>query len=149
MIIILLLDFLSIFNIVLKYPDIVPPIPVAARSKLWVYVSSLAGLWVRIPPWEWIRVCCGCCMLSGRGLCVGPITRPEESYSVIVKTLWGIPDPQSPLSLRKKESSHVALYWTTPFHKISRQDAQIIAAFTPLPFLKSRWVPTSWLAFWR
>jgi hypothetical protein len=25
-------------------------------------------------------VCCDCCMLSGRGLCNGLITRPEESY---------------------------------------------------------------------
>jgi hypothetical protein len=25
-------------------------------------------------------VCCKCCMLSGRGLCDGPIPRPEESY---------------------------------------------------------------------
>jgi len=25
-------------------------------------------------------VCCKCCVLSGRGLCVRPITRPEESY---------------------------------------------------------------------
>jgi hypothetical protein len=25
-------------------------------------------------------VCCVCCMLSGRGLCDGLITRPEESY---------------------------------------------------------------------
>ena len=25
-------------------------------------------------------VCCECCVLSGRGLCVGLITRPEESY---------------------------------------------------------------------
>jgi hypothetical protein len=25
-------------------------------------------------------VCCGCCVLSGRGLCDGLITRPEESY---------------------------------------------------------------------
>jgi hypothetical protein len=24
--------------------------------------------------------CCECCMLSGRGLCDGLITRPEESY---------------------------------------------------------------------
>jgi hypothetical protein len=23
---------------------------------------------------------CECCVLSGRGLCNGPITRPEESY---------------------------------------------------------------------
>jgi hypothetical protein len=25
-------------------------------------------------------VCCECCVLSGRGLCDGAITRPEESY---------------------------------------------------------------------
>ena len=25
-------------------------------------------------------VCCECCLLSGRGLCDGLITRPEESY---------------------------------------------------------------------
>jgi len=25
-------------------------------------------------------VCCECCVLSGRGLCVGLITRPKESY---------------------------------------------------------------------
>ena len=27
-------------------------------------------------------VCCECCVLSGRGLCVGLITRPEEFYEV-------------------------------------------------------------------
>jgi len=30
-------------------------------------------------------VCCECCVLSGRGLCDGLITRPEESYR-----LWGV-----------------------------------------------------------
>jgi hypothetical protein len=38
-----------------------------------------------------MSVCCECCVLSGRGLCDGLVTRPEESYrlwcvlSVIVK----------------------------------------------------------------
>jgi hypothetical protein len=27
-----------------------------------------------------MSVCCDCCLLSGRGLCVGLITLPEESY---------------------------------------------------------------------
>ena len=40
----------------------------------------LLRLWVRIPPWAWISVCCECCVLSGRGLCDGLITRPENSY---------------------------------------------------------------------
>jgi len=39
-------------------------------------------LWVRIPPGAWMPVYCECCVLSGRGLCVGLITRPEESYRV-------------------------------------------------------------------
>ena len=36
--------------------------------------------WFRIPPGAWMLVCCECCVLSGRGLCDGPITRPEKSY---------------------------------------------------------------------
>ena len=35
---------------------------------------------VRILPGAWMFVCCECCVLSGRGLCDGLITRPEESY---------------------------------------------------------------------
>jgi hypothetical protein len=42
--------------------------------------TRLLRLWVRIPPGEWIFVCCACCMLSGRGLCDELINRPEESY---------------------------------------------------------------------
>ena len=37
-------------------------------------------LWVRIPLGSWMSVCCECCVLSGRGLCDGLITRPEKSY---------------------------------------------------------------------
>ena len=43
-------------------------------------VSRPLRLWVRIPPGAWIFVCCECCVLSGRGLCDGFVTRPEESY---------------------------------------------------------------------
>jgi len=42
--------------------------------------ARLLGSWVRIPPGSWVSVCCECCVLSGRGLCVGLITRPEETY---------------------------------------------------------------------
>jgi hypothetical protein len=42
--------------------------------------ARLLGLRVRIPPGACIYVACECCVLSNRGLCVGPITRPEESY---------------------------------------------------------------------
>ena len=37
-------------------------------------------LWVRIPPGAWMFVSCECCVLSGRGLWDGLITRPVESY---------------------------------------------------------------------
>ena len=47
------------------------PVPVAAR---------LLRLWVLIPPVAWMFVCCDCCVLQGRGLCDGLITRPEKSY---------------------------------------------------------------------
>ena len=36
--------------------------------------------WVRIPPGAWMFFCCECRVLSGRGLCVELITRPEKSY---------------------------------------------------------------------
>ena len=52
------------------------PVPVAARSS----AARLLRLWVRIPPGAWMFVCCECCLLSGRRLCDGLITRPEESY---------------------------------------------------------------------
>jgi hypothetical protein len=42
----------------------------------------LLGLWIRIPPGAWMSVSFECCVLSGRGLCVGLITSPEESYRV-------------------------------------------------------------------
>jgi len=47
------------------------PVPLATR---------LLRMWVRIAPGAWMSFCCERCVLSGRGLCVGLITRPEESY---------------------------------------------------------------------
>ena len=50
--------------------------------RRWSAATRLQGLRVRIPPRTWRSVCCECCVLSGRGLCDRPITRPEESYRV-------------------------------------------------------------------
>jgi len=58
--------FLFMFSII-----ILLPIPVAAR---------LLGLWVWIPSGHGCPPVVKYCVLSGRGLCVGIITRPEESY---------------------------------------------------------------------
>jgi hypothetical protein len=35
--------------------------------------------WVPIPPCAWMFVCFECCVMPGRGLCDGLITRPKES----------------------------------------------------------------------
>ena len=56
--------------------------PVAARSKAWVCGRSLAGI-VGSNPAGGLDVSCECCLLSSRALCVGLITRPEESYPVL------------------------------------------------------------------
>jgi hypothetical protein len=50
--------------------------------------ARVMGLRVRIPPSAWRSVFCECCVLSGRGLCVGLITRPEESYRVWCIWMW-------------------------------------------------------------
>ena len=51
----------------------------AARSKVWVCGRSLAGIAVLSP-----SVCRKCCASSGRGLCDGLITRPEEVLPIVV-----------------------------------------------------------------
>ena len=35
-----------------------------------------------------MSVCCDYCVLSGRGLCVGLIIRPEESYRMWCVCVW-------------------------------------------------------------
>jgi len=55
------------------------PNSVAARSNAWVYGRSLVGI-VGSKPAGDMDVCFGCCMLSGRGLWDGLITRLENSY---------------------------------------------------------------------
>ena len=55
------------------------PIPAAAWSKVWVCGTSPAEIVVSNPTWG-MDVCCECRVLSGRGLCDGLITHPEESH---------------------------------------------------------------------
>ena len=58
------------------------PVPVAARSKAKSAAARRLRLWVRIPPGQLMSLCCECCVLLGKGLCDGLITRPEESKRV-------------------------------------------------------------------
>ena len=72
-------------NLLIKFNDhSLPPIRVAARSKVCGSAAAqLLGLRVRIPPVVWMSVSCECCVSSGRGLCDGLITRPEEFYGCL------------------------------------------------------------------
>ena len=67
-------------------------IPVAERSKAFVYGCSVAGT-EGSNPIEGMEftLSCDCCVLSGRGLCGGPFPRPEESYQVRVSPCDQIP----------------------------------------------------------
>ena len=56
----------------------------ATRSK----AARLLGVWVEIPPGACMSVSCECCVLSGRGLCVGLITRSVGSYWVWRVWVW-------------------------------------------------------------
>ena len=54
----------------------------AEQCKMWVCGRQFAGI-VGSNPSDGVEDCpCECCVLTGRGLCVGVITSPEESYRV-------------------------------------------------------------------
>jgi len=50
--------------------------------------AFLLRLRVKIPPGAWMSVSWQYCVLSGISLCVGPITRPEQSYRVWCVWVW-------------------------------------------------------------
>jgi hypothetical protein len=61
---------------------------VAARSKAWFCGRSLTGIVGSNPGGKWMSVSCEYYVLSSRSLCVGLITRPEESYRVWCVWVW-------------------------------------------------------------
>jgi hypothetical protein len=42
----------------------------------------LVHIGVSNPTWGWVFFCCGCCVLSDKGLCDELIACPEESYQL-------------------------------------------------------------------
>jgi len=62
-------------------------IPMAARCKTWVCGRSLTGI-VGSNPAGRMDVSYESFVLSGRGLCVGLISHPEESYRVWFVWVW-------------------------------------------------------------
>jgi len=61
---------------------------VAHDSRDGSAVIYLLGLWVWILPQAWWSLSCKCCVLSGRDLCDGLITHPEESYWLLCVWVW-------------------------------------------------------------
>ena len=59
--------------------------------------AGVLGSWARIPPGAWMFECC---VLSGRGLCDGLITHPEESYR-----LWRVVCDQETSKTRKLKTA--------------------------------------------
>jgi hypothetical protein len=57
-------------------------LPVAVRSKTWVFGVSFTDIVGSNTSGAGCLCGVNCCVLSGSGLCYGPITRPEESYCV-------------------------------------------------------------------
>jgi hypothetical protein len=67
---------------ILKLWKLLTPIPLAARTKAWVRGHSPAATVGTNPAGEMELVFCEFCVLSGRDVCDGPISRPEDSYWV-------------------------------------------------------------------
>jgi hypothetical protein len=69
----------------------------------------MLGFGVRIPPETRMSVCFECCVLSGRGHCVGLITHPEESYRVwcVWEWSWSLDNEETIVSREKKTYLYV------------------------------------------
>ena len=63
------------------------PIPVASQSREWVSGRSLAGIAGSNPGGAWMYVSSECCVVSGRGLCDGPIQKSslKRVYMYIIE----------------------------------------------------------------
>jgi hypothetical protein len=77
------------------------PIPVAVRYKAWLCGRALAGIVGSNPAKAWMSGSFECCVLLDTGICVGLISRPEESYR-----LWRVSECD-------REASTVRRPWPT------------------------------------
>ena len=64
------------------------PITFVARHKAWIYGRSRSVITGSNPAGGSISFYCGCCVLSGGGVYVGLITRPEESNRLWYVWVW-------------------------------------------------------------
>jgi len=61
-----------------KHPNMPHADPSARGLRHGSVAALLLRMWILIPPGAWMSVSCKRCVLSGRGLCDGLITRPES-----------------------------------------------------------------------
>ena len=76
------------FSVYTVWYDVKEPLTVAARSKAWVCGRWLAGIAGSKPAEARMSLSFECRLLSGRGLYVGLITRPEEACRVRCVCVW-------------------------------------------------------------
>jgi hypothetical protein len=104
--------------------------------------ARLLGLRVRIPPRAWMSVSCDYWVLSGRGLYVGLIASPEESYRMwlfecdretsIMRRSW---PTRGCWAIRKK------LHWHHFIHKSKTKDIRtFIITFFPLNYYNNKYL---------
>jgi len=79
-------------------------------------------------------VCCECCVLSGRGLCDGLITRPEESYWLMRRCVWSRnlrnEEAMARVGPQRHRKKQAAVKLSTHFHLVAR--LRKIGAVPPL-----------------
>ena len=77
---------MTLFTITVTRSKFQEPIVLAARSEPLVCGRSISGIAYSNPA-EVMDVYYACCVLVGKGLCDGPIRRPEESNQMCVCVL--------------------------------------------------------------
>jgi hypothetical protein len=97
--------------------------------------ARLLRLWVRIPPGLWMFVCCECCVLSGRGLWDGLITRPEESCR-----LWRVEEAKARYRAVKIQAQWVV----TPRQEATNKQMSILVPVVSWPLVFVTDFPVAW-----
>jgi hypothetical protein len=107
--------------------------------------TRLLGLWVRIQLGAWKSVCCECCVLSGKSLCVELITCPEESYrawcvsecdgeAMITRGTWTI---RGCCALEKKKLHRVKEYGSIDYYRLLSTKTTVMPV-TKVPGIRLR-----------
>jgi len=122
--------------------------------------ARLLGLQVWIPHGIWMSVYFECCVLTGRDLCFGPITRPEElrrmwrvwAWSWKPQQWWG-PDTLGAVAHWKKKGIHNKGHSVLWYGNINSEQNSLLAASCSMNPSVVDWIWGSaerncWLTVW-